>query len=205
MLLFVVNINYKNIAVPKYLQLWSNIYMSNDVRFEKIRSPDKSKLLLLHEIIDEIEPADTFERLSDADKKYLFNPKYRINFGAYKDRSLISALGLEFDKQKLSHYSKVLAAKGLASADTNICSLEHLMTHPDHRSSPYADGLRLVTILSEIAVNQARKREYEFIVATTHPENKPSRRVFEKLDFEIATEDMKSRSGYPRLLLTKEL
>ena len=162
-----------------------------------IRKLEHSDSLQLEGLIEEIE--SNLENnllwlpISDKSREHFFDDTWTYFIGAYDNNTLVAAIGLFFNENEYGENTKALHL-----SNENCAELGRAMVKPEYRNQG------LMSKLSEILIEYARDMKIENIVATAHPDNKPSQNLLRGLNFSKQKSIVKSNT-YARDIFLKKL
>jgi ribosomal protein S18 acetylase RimI-like enzyme len=131
------------------------------VEYKKINASEKKELTeLVYTIQEGLERKEFFVPFSDNEIDLMFDESKTITYGAYINNKLIGTgqfyLGDEF-------VDEIKAALDIEDAMTG--EFGGVLVLPEYR------GNGIMKQLASILLNEAKKRNYSFIVSVAHPEN----------------------------------
>ncbi len=106
-------------------------------------------------------------------RKHFFDDEWTEFYGVFQEGELIAAIALF-----LNEYEYGESLKQLNSTEKKVAELGRAMVHPAYR------GKHLLDPLIKDLLDIARQRGIECVLATIHPENVPSQRLFQKAGLE---------------------
>ena len=153
----------------------------------KLNIYDKKQLFELIEIIENsIERPDFWLPINDISREHFFNSEWTEFYGAFDNKRLVAASALFYNEHEYRESVNVLH-----KSFTSIAEIGRSMVIPEYRGNNvlYSINTKLVSI--------AHNKKIEYLLATIHPENIPSRKSFLKLGMARQTTYTKS-CGYIR-------
>lgn len=162
-----------------------------------IRKLEYSDSLQLEGLIGEIE--SNLENnlfwlpISDKSRDRFFDDTWTYFIGAYDNNTLVAAIGLFFNENEYGENTKALHL-----SDKNCAELGRAMVKPEYRNQG------LMGKLSEMLIEYAKNMKIENIIATAHPDNKPSQKILKGLNFSKQKSIIKNNT-YARDIFLKKL
>lgn len=142
--------------------------------FRKLELGDKEKLeKLIVMVEDTLENKYFWLPISDESRDHFFDDEWTYFLGAFENNELIAAVGLFFNKHEYGE-----SAKKLGISDGKTAEIGRAMVSPNHRRKG------LMKVITEKLINYAKIHGIQFLVATSHPQNKPSQISLESLGME---------------------
>ncbi len=136
------------------------------ITYRKIAVSEKQELTdLIHTVLDCLERKEFFIPFSDEEVDAMFDEASAVTYGAYDGKKLVGTaqfyLGDEF-VQKIK--------KELGIGDALAGEFGGVLVLPEYR------GKGIMKQLSRILVEEAKLRNYDYLVSVAHPENTASNR-----------------------------
>jgi predicted N-acetyltransferase YhbS len=151
---------------------------------------DKPELFKLNNIVlADLERKDFIDVHSNTELEKLFDANK--NFGAYDGADMVGYLRLTTERNSLKLPRTLVGER-------KLCTLNHAIVHPEHYKR------RITFTLANMAMEEAKKENYEFVFTTVHPENMPSKKIMENLLFKKLCVQL-NNLGVPRIIYAKEL
>lgn len=136
------------------------------ITYRKIHQSEKQELTnLIHTVLDSLERKEFFIPFSDEEVDAMFDEACAVTYGAYDGEKLVGTaqfyLGDEF-------VQKIKEALGIG--DTLAGEFGGVLVLPEYR------GKGIMKQLSRILVEEAKCKNYDYLVSVAHPENTASNR-----------------------------
>ena len=161
---------------------------------KKLEKGDEEKLLdLIKQIEDSLQDKKWWLPINTISKKHFFDDGWTYFLGLFDNDKLIGASALFFNKHEFGE-----SLSNCKKAKLPVVEIGRCMILPSYRKKNLLCNLNIKLI--EIA----KEKGIKTILATIHPENKPSQASFKKLGFNIETTIVKN-NDYVRNILLFEL
>ena len=119
-------------------------------------------------------------------RSHFFDPEYTFMFGAFDGERLIGTMGLFMNKEKFGDN-----AKAIGYENEKVAEIGRVMCHCDYR------GQGVMTQLIEKILDCIELFDLEYLIATIHPDNIPSQKLFGRHGFKKKGHIVKE-NGYER-------
>ncbi len=144
-----------------------------NIIYKKIEEKDKEKIeRLKQEVINGIERKEFYMEDPEEDKSKMFEDT--IFYGSYDDNNLVGIAQLYIDQEYLEEMKKVFNLEKY-----NVCELGTALVKKEYRNQG------IMQKLIKMQIDIAKELNFEYIIATIHPENLPSNIAFEKNGFNV--------------------
>ena len=165
------------------------------MEFKKIEESDKIQVFkLIDTVINDLDRKEFFIPYSEEEKKEFFNNNYSHLYGGYDGNKLVAMSQLIVDNESIEEYYDILNIK----KSENICELAGYLVLKEYRKKG------IMTKLSKMIYKLASELEFDYAIATAHPENISSNIVLKKTGLELFDTIITS-SGYLRNIYLKKL
>ncbi len=163
------------------------------LEIRKITLSDSEQLLkLIANIEGSLEDKTYWLPVDDESKEHFFDDSWTEFYGMFDDNQvLVAAAALFYNKHEYGESLSHLEKKYDKVAEIGRC-----MVNPSYRGHNY-----LRQINNELA-SAAKEKGIEYLLATVHPDNKPSQKSFMGSGFEKQAAYVKN-GNYPRDILIK--
>ena len=146
--------------------------MSNII-IRKLEIEDNLQLkTLILETEDSLKDERFWLPITAKSREHFLDEEWTYFLGAFKNEKLIGAVGLFFNDNEYGDSQKILGLK-----NEKIAELGRAMVAPHYRNNG------IMTKLAKALKVYAKKIGINYIIATTHPDNKPSQKFLEKTGF----------------------
>ncbi len=144
------------------------------LEYKRIKKEDKEKLKQLHdEVYESLPRKDFFIPYSDEVLDMMFDNEKIIAYGAYDKGRLVGAAQLYLSEMFVEEVRELLELHG-----NNLADLCGSIVLSEYRQNG------IMTSLSTILVQEAKKRNIEYIIITAHPENIASNTTYVRMGAE---------------------
>ena len=148
------------------------------LEFKQLTADNRTQLnKLIHNIEDSLDNKSFWLPIDAISRTHFLDNDWTIFNGCFFNGYLVAASGLFLNPHE--YYE---SAKQLKIENRNIAELGRLMVSPECR------GSYLSFYTSRTLIDIAKQKGIDYIIATVHPDNIPSKKTLEKLGFE--------KSGY---------
>ena len=131
------------------------------ITYEKVDITEKEKLInLINNVLDRLERKEFFIPFSNEEINSMFDEKHAIVYGAYDNDKLVGTAQLYLNDEFVDMIKESLNIKNELA-----CEFGGILVLPEYRC------LGIMKRFAAILLNEARKREYNYVVAVAHPEN----------------------------------
>ncbi len=131
--------------------------------------------------------------ISDVSREHFFDLNWTIFWGAYDGERLIGAAGLFLNENEYGESQKYIRCE-----NEKVAEIGRLMCHPDYRGQGVAAHL-----VNEV-LKTASRMDLDILLATVHPQNKPSQKVLMEAGFVKEGHIVKSKN-YERDILIRRM
>lgn len=160
----------------------------------KLTIKDKEELdLLIEVILKNLLKPEYFTKIEKHSYDHFLDDNYSRFYGIFIDGKMAAVATLFLDEYE---YAELCDAINISK--DNIAEIGRAMVHPDFRGNHYER--EIVGYLIDVAKDMKLKR----LIATVHPDNIPSQKCFNDLNFKKVKTIVK-HSGYLRDVYLKEL
>lgn len=151
------------------------------IEFKRIKIEEKEELRQLeNKVYNHLERKDFFMPFDNQTIDMMFDDDKIIAYGAYKKGNLIGTAQLYIDEIFVKDARALLNLEGKKIAD-----LGGSLVLPEYRRNG------IMTSLSTILIQEAKKRGFEYLIITIHPENTASNNTYLNLGAKkMVTTDM---------------
>lgn len=144
-----------------------------NIIYKKIEEKEKNKIECLRkEVIGGLERQEFYMEDTEEDKSKIFEDT--IFYGAYDGDNLVGIAQLYTDQEYLKDMKEVFGLE-----EYRVCELGTALVKKEYRNQGIMQNL------IKIQIENSEKLNFEYIIATIHPENMPSNRAFEKSGFYV--------------------
>lgn len=165
------------------------------IEYKKVLIDDKNKVEdLVKNVIEKLENKEYFIPPFNNEFNEMFNENISIIYGAYDGEKLVAIAKLELvEKYDVFELKQILNLKNYKVAELGryLCLLEYR-------------NCGIMQNLQKILIEEAQNLNYQYLVATAHPDNVASNKVIAKGNFEL--KEVKTLSnGYYRNIYLKDI
>ena len=139
------------------------------IEYRKIDKDYKEDLIeLINTVLNNLERKEFFIPFTDKEIEEMFNPENTILYGAFDDDKLVGTAQLYLQESYVEDIKKVINLE-----DKKVVELGGYLILEDYRHKG------IMKKLESILINEAKGKDYEYIVITVHPDNVASNKVVE--------------------------
>ena len=165
------------------------------ITYKKILNDDDLQVRkLIKLVLEELENKDFFIPISEQELTELYDNKICILYGAYDEEKLVALAKLDVAEK----YDVIELKQCLNLQKYKVAELGRYLCLPEYRRKGIMKNLQ------KILIDEARKLNYDYLVATVHPENLASNKTILKDEFELKNTRMLS-NGYFRNIYLKNI
>lgn len=166
-----------------------------DFTYKRIYSEDYNQVKnLINIVFENIERKDFLIPWTQEQMEHFFDNNYSILFGAYDENKLVAMCQIFTQREIEDEYYDILNIP----RSKNIGELGGFLVLPEYRNKG------IMTNLSKLSCEYLPNMNLDYLISTIHPENNPSNKIIQKLDFQLY-DTILTQSGYLRNLYLKEL
>ena len=146
------------------------------ITLRQLTDADKIGLDLLIQDVEASLPDEKFWLpISKTSKSHFFDDEWTYFLGAFEDDQLVGAAALFFTENEWGESKQTI---GIES--TSIAEFGRAMVRSDFR------GKGIMNIIANELMQVAKEKPVDYMLATVHPDNIPSRRAVKKMGMEKA-------------------
>lgn len=146
------------------------------IQYRKIDVDNKETLIeLINSVLSNLERKEFFIPFTDEEIEEMFDSEKTIIYGAFEDDKLVGTAQLYLQEESYIENIKEL----IDLQDSKVVELGGYLVLPEYRNQG------IMKKLESILIDEAKEKEYEYIVITVHPENIPSNKVAKSTGAEI--------------------
>lgn len=139
------------------------------ITYKKIMKEENDEVKeLINQVLDNLKRKEFFIPFNKKNIEDMFDETKIIMYGAYYNNKLVGLAQLFLDQSYVDHIKNIINLKC-----DKVAELGRYMVLKEYR------GNKIMKELQSILISEAKKRKYEYIVITAHPENIPSNKTIE--------------------------
>lgn len=167
----------------------------HDFIFKRINHTDEKEVRdLVRNVFGTLERKDFLIPWTEEQMNRFFDDDYSLLYGAYDDNKLIAISQLFTEKEIEEEYYDILNV----DKSKSMCELGGFLVLIPYRNKG------IMTKLSEMQYELAKKSGFDYIISTAHPDNIESNKILQKLKLNLFG-TITSQSGYLRNLYWAKL
>ncbi len=170
--------------------------IKNEIKYKEIEFNEKSNVLNLMDCVINNLKRPEFYYMGNKEKELerMFDKSYVYNLGAYYKEKLVGMTQLYVDQEDLENYINISNLK-----DYNVCELGTALVLEKFRNNGIMQNL------IKLQKDKAKSLNFEYMIATAHPENIPSNIALTKSGFCLKKQIMINNNKYCRNLYQMKL
>lgn len=146
------------------------------IEYRKINIEEKENLRkLIEKVLNNLERKEFFIPFTEEEIDMMFDDSKVITYGAYNDNTLIGTAQLYLNENYVDEIKEILNLK-----KCSVAELGGALVLEEYRNKG------IMKELSKILIEEAKKKKYQCIVITVHPENIASNKTFSHTGAKIA-------------------
>lgn len=145
------------------------------IEYRKINVNEKDRLNeLIKIVLDGLERKEFFIPFTDEEINLMFDDNKVITYGAYDKNKLVGTAQLYLSENFVEEIKTILELKNF-----KVAELGGALVLEEYRNKG------IIKQLSNILIQEAKKRDYDYITATVHPENIASNKAISYIGAKI--------------------
>lgn len=145
------------------------------IEYRKIEIKDKDNLKnLIDTVLDDLERKDFFIPFTDEEIDMMFDSSKVVTYGAYDNNKLVGTAQLYLSENYVEEIKEMLELK-----DSKVAELGGALVLKEYRNRG------IIKYLLSILIEDAKNKNYDYLVATVHPENIASNKAVSSTKAEI--------------------